>query len=81
MQLILESLSCYLTGILLNRLNVYFYQMTVLEHIQSPSYNGFDILSSIGGALGLWAGLSLITVVEMFSLFCSIVSAIIKKIN
>ena len=46
---------------------MYFREMLVLEHIQAPSYNGFDMLSSIGGALGLWAGLSLITVVEMFS--------------
>ncbi len=63
------------------RLNVYFREMLVLEHRQDPAYTGFDMLSNIGGALGLWAGLSLITVAELFSLLGSVLSYCTKKVT
>lgn len=53
-------------------MNIYFREMIVKQQKQDPAYTGWDILSNIGGALGLWAGLSLLTVMEMLLFLGSI---------
>ncbi len=47
------------------RLNVYFTEPTIEMHKQVISFSFTDLLSSVGGVLGLWIGISVVTVVEM----------------
>ena len=47
------------------RLNIYFRQSTVEQHSQIPSFTFADLWSGIGGILGLWVGISVITIIEM----------------
>ena len=52
------------------RINVYFESLTVLERKQEASMTIADLFANIGGTIGLWAGLSIITVIEFgFFLF------------
>ncbi len=45
--------------------NIYFHQTSVEQHIQEPSFSFPDLCSSIGGILGLWAGFSVMTIIEV----------------
>ncbi len=47
------------------RLNVYFTEPTIEMHKQVISFSFTDLLSSVGGVLGLWIGISVVTIVEM----------------
>ncbi len=49
------------------RVNIYFRQTSVLQHIQEPSVSFPDLCSSIGGVLGLWVGFSVMTIIEVWS--------------
>ena len=51
------------------RLNIYFSEPFVTCHNQIPSFSFEDFCSGIGGVLGLWAGASVLTILELFS-FC-----------
>ncbi len=51
------------------RVNIYFRDITVLEKGQSASYKWTDLLADVGGILGLWVGVSFITIFEFMSLF------------
>ena len=51
------------------RVNIYFKDVTVLRKKQSPSYNLGDLFADIGGVLGLWVGVSVITILEVLTLF------------
>ncbi len=46
------------------RLNIYWKEASVEVHRQVLSYNSADLGSGLGGILGLWAGISLISCVE-----------------
>ena len=50
------------------RVNVYLSDMEVEVQEQQPSYRLSNLFSDIGGTLGLWVGLSLLTVVELLQL-------------
>ena len=50
------------------RLNVYFRDLKIQTISQQPSYEMPNFWSDLGGTIGLWAGLSLITVIEVFVL-------------
>ena len=50
------------------RVNVYLSDMEVEVQEQQPSYMLSNLFSDIGGTLGLWVGLSLLTVVELIQL-------------
>ena len=50
------------------RVNVYLSDMEVEVQEQQPSYRLSNLFSDIGGTLGLWVGLSLLTVVEFIQL-------------
>ncbi len=57
------------------RVNIYFRQTSVEQHVQEPSFSFPDFWSSIGGILGLWLGFSAMTIIEMsvfiFNLICN----------
>jgi hypothetical protein len=57
------------------RLNVYLKSAEILTRSQQASYQSSDLLSDIGGTLGLWAGLSLITVCEFINLTVRIIAS------
>ncbi|XP_070544098.1 uncharacterized protein [Ptychodera flava] len=57
----------------LAQLEVYFEELTVESTIELPAYEIEDFLSDIGGTLGLYIGLSVITVAEFIELVASIV--------
>ena len=50
------------------RVNVYLSDMEVEVQEQQPSYRLSNLFSDIGGTLGLWVGLSLLTVMELIQL-------------
>ena len=50
------------------RVNVYLSDMEVEVQEQQPSYLLSNLFSDVGGTLGLWVGLSLLTVVELLQL-------------
>ena len=64
------------------RLNVYFKKSTVEQHIQVASFSLADLWSGVGGILGLWLGISVMTIIEVMSfIFHSITKCFKKKTN
>ena len=49
------------------RLNVYFRESSVEQHSQVASFSLADLWSGVGGIFGLWLGISVMTIIEMFS--------------
>ncbi len=49
------------------RVNIYFNTMSTTERRQSPSYGLEQLWADIGGVLGLWVGLSVLTLVDVLS--------------
>ncbi len=49
------------------RLNVYFSDLEVVVRKTIPSYELPQLFCDIGGTLGLWAGISIITILELFA--------------
>ena len=47
------------------RINIYFKLLDIVELRQYPSMTLTDIFANVGGTIGLWAGLSIVTVVEV----------------
>ncbi len=62
------------------RLNVCFKESTIEQHIQVASFSLADLWSSVGGILGLWLGISVMTIIEVFSfIFNSFFNCFKKK--
>ncbi len=57
------------------RLNIYFSKPTIEMHEQVISFSLTDLLSSVGGVLGLWSGFSLVTLIEIFWIFARLVNS------
>ncbi len=51
------------------RINIHFKDITVTKTIQVPSYTLVDLWSNIGGILGLWIGMSIISGTERLVVF------------
>ncbi len=49
------------------RVNIYFRQSAVEQHSQVASMSLADFWSSVGGILGLWLGISIMTIIEVLS--------------
>ena len=54
------------------RINVYIADNNIIKIVESPDYPVSQFLSDIGGQLGLWTGVSVITLVEVMELFVAI---------
>ena len=63
------------------RLNVYANSHIVSVKKQVPTYTLTDLLCQIGGCLGLWVGMSVITIVEVFDLIVNVLMSICKAKN
>ena len=62
------------------RLNVYFRDVVVIENSQYPKTEWPDLFSALGGLMGLWAGLSVMTVTEFIFLACNVIISLLGKI-
>ena len=54
------------------RLNVYIADSNVMKTTESEDYTTTQLVSDIGGQMGLWVGISIITLTEMLELFMEI---------
>ena len=53
-------------------MNVYYSDLQVVVRQDVPSYTIIMLLSDIGGTLGLWAGISIISVFELLELIIKV---------
>uniref|UniRef100_A0A1I7ZP24 Amiloride-sensitive sodium channel subunit alpha n=1 Tax=Steinernema glaseri TaxID=37863 RepID=A0A1I7ZP24_9BILA len=51
------------------KLEVYFEELNYQSIMETPAMDIFDLLSNIGGTLGLYVGMSFLTLGEFFELF------------
>jgi len=63
----------------LARVNFYYKSMTVEVIAQHPRYQFKDLISSVGGSLGLFTGMSLLTLVEFVKLIFDLTRFSCKK--
>ena len=56
------------------RLNIYFSDPYVTVYKQVPSFSFGDFWSGVGGVLGIWAGASVLTILEVFSFLGGLLS-------
>jgi hypothetical protein len=47
---------------------VYLEDLSVVEYRQLPAYGLADLFADIGGTLGLWMGISVLTIMELMEL-------------
>ncbi|RUS76465.1 hypothetical protein EGW08_015779, partial [Elysia chlorotica] len=50
------------------RLNIYLEDLSVVEYRQLPAYGLADLFADIGGTMGLWMGISVLTIMELCEL-------------
>ena len=50
------------------RVNVFLRVLEIIEMTQTPAYNLSNLFSDMGGTLGLWVGVSILTVAELIQL-------------
>ena len=50
------------------RLNIYLEDLSIVEFTQMPAYELADLFADIGGTLGLWMGISVLTIMELVEL-------------
>jgi len=51
-----------------SRINVFVRDSNVLRTVEGPDYLAFQFLSDVGGQLGIWIGVSVITLTEAFEM-------------
>ena len=61
------------------RVNVYLHDLDVTSRVQQPSFCMSSLWSSVGGTLGLWAGISVVTLTECGALFLKIILTCCRK--
>ncbi|XP_077870415.1 epithelial sodium channel subunit gamma-like [Saccoglossus kowalevskii] len=62
------------------RVQIYFKELNFQSITESPAYSEFDLISDIGGQLGLWIGVSMITVCEIFQFLGVLVKLLFRRI-
>ncbi|CAG5119243.1 unnamed protein product [Candidula unifasciata] len=55
------------------RLNIYLEDLSVVEYRQLPAYGLADLFADIGGTLGLWMGISVLTIMELVELIIRLI--------
>lgn len=55
------------------RLNIYLEDLSIVEFMQMPAYEIADLFADIGGTLGLWMGISVLTIMELIELIVSLI--------
>ncbi|XP_067683451.1 FMRFamide-activated amiloride-sensitive sodium channel-like [Haliotis asinina] len=55
------------------RLNIYLEDLSVVEFRQLPAYGLADLFADIGGTLGLWMGISVLTIMELMELIARLI--------
>lgn len=63
------------------RLNVYVADSNVVVSEESPDYDPNQLVSDIGGQLGLWVGISIITITEVLELLCILCHLVLSHQN
>ena len=69
-------------------MSIYFGSLDVTSIVESPEFENGALLNSLGGALSLFLGVSLVMIFEVvevnvrlgYSLICSIVSSMVKHL-
>ncbi|XP_052832380.1 FMRFamide-activated amiloride-sensitive sodium channel isoform X1 [Octopus bimaculoides] len=61
------------------RLNVYLEDLSIIEFRQMPAYELADLFADIGGTLGLWMGISVLTIMELIELFTRLLMLIFSS--
>jgi len=61
----------------LSRLNVFIADCNIIKTTESPDYEPIRLVSDVGGQLGLWIGVSVITLVEVVQL----VGDLVRKLS
>ncbi|KAL8599244.1 hypothetical protein ACOMHN_007960 [Nucella lapillus] len=56
------------------KLSIFFKQLNYEKFETFPSYDWYRLLSDLGGQLGLWLGVSLLTFVELLELLCQVLA-------
>jgi len=73
------SLQKSAVGHLLTRVVVHIADSNVIKTTESPDYDIIRLVSDIGGQLGLWIGVSVITLVEVLQLAALVVRVITAR--
>ena len=53
-------------------LNVYFKTKVIQQRVQSPSFDMASLWCNVGGILGLWVGISVVSVTEGLVMVCKL---------
>ncbi|BFZ08249.1 hypothetical protein BsWGS_11288 [Bradybaena similaris] len=61
------------------RLNIYLEDLSVVEYRQLPAYGLADLFADIGGTLGLWMGISVLTIMELIELIIRLISLLFNS--
>jgi len=61
------------------RIKIYFEELNMEKITYSEYYELENLMSDIGGQLGLWIGVSAITVAEVFKLLLDIIKVLFRK--
>lgn len=62
------------------RIKIYFEELNMEKITYSEYYAVENLMSDVGGQLGLWIGVSVITVAEVFKLFLDILKVLCRKV-
>ena len=65
----------------LTKVNVYIKDMTIISIEEEPMMQPFDLFSDIGGILGLFVGMSLLSLCEIVQLVCELVAGVVSKLE
>ncbi|XP_066292663.1 amiloride-sensitive sodium channel subunit alpha-like [Branchiostoma lanceolatum] len=63
------------------KLNIYYEALNYEKISESPGYEEESLLGDLGGQLGLWVGMSLLSAMEILEIFADLFAILCKKIS